>query len=334
MFRFTSRSVLLVCPLWALLSPVPSLGGVIYEHNFGGDGSLSIDGLVPDVDNSGQGVHWASSQFIRTDGSTTSNSVAYLPMPTIQTGDEYLLTVWMQNPNDAASGSINAGFLRGTTPPADVDERFARQDDAILWNSITRENSLGTDGGFLGGIHGEPGVPGPSPEITGPFTVSTKEANKTTIRVTANSSTDYTVVFAFDDGPLEIASSVVSNVDPTEFGGIGYVAISSSGGGKKFDLFRLELVDPDSADFDEDGDVDVADLMIWQRGYDVGTTRGEGDANGDQMVDSFDLDVWRQQFGTGALVVAGVPEPGGCLLLASGLFFCFWRGARMGRQGG
>ncbi|MBA3481832.1 MAG: hypothetical protein H0T51_08460 [Pirellulales bacterium] len=78
----------------------------------------------------------------------------------------------------------------------------------------------------------------------------------------------------------------------------------------------------ESADFDVDGDVDGADFLTWQRG--VGTTSGaapgDGDANGDQMVDANDLDVWRSQFDSTPLAVS-VPEPGSlaCLLIASSI---------------
>lgn len=70
-----------------------------------------------------------------------------------------------------------------------------------------------------------------------------------------------------------------------------------------------------SADFDEDGDVDGADFLVWQRGIGAGTTHGEGDADGNGAVDASDLAAWRFQFGaTGAAAVpigTAVPEPPG-----------------------
>jgi hypothetical protein len=67
-----------------------------------------------------------------------------------------------------------------------------------------------------------------------------------------------------------------------------------------------------SADFDEDGDVDGADLLAWQRGLGVGTTHAEGDADGNGVVDEDDLAAWRFQFGAvDAALPAGsaAPEP-------------------------
>ncbi len=70
-------------------------------------------------------------------------------------------------------------------------------------------------------------------------------------------------------------------------------------------LVRIEFLGSPrivSADFDEDGFVDGADFLAWQRG--VGTAgpaaRDDGDANVDGRVDGRDLDVWQGAFGSGA----------------------------------
>jgi hypothetical protein len=57
----------------------------------------------------------------------------------------------------------------------------------------------------------------------------------------------------------------------------------------------------DDADFDNDGDIDGQDFLIWQRG--------------DSAVNGDDLAIWRGQFGTPA--VAAIPEPAAVLLLAA-----------------
>lgn len=54
---------------------------------------------------------------------------------------------------------------------------------------------------------------------------------------------------------------------------------------------------PYDADFDEDGDVDGEDFLIWQSN--VGTTNGyasDGDANHDGLVNDEDLAIWQEQF--------------------------------------
>lgn len=66
----------------------------------------------------------------------------------------------------------------------------------------------------------------------------------------------------------------------------------------------------DSADFDSDGDVDGEDFLIWQRGFESGSTLAEGDANNDSQVTGADLLIWEEQFGTApAEMVSVVPEP-------------------------
>ena len=76
----------------------------------------------------------------------------------------------------------------------------------------------------------------------------------------------------------------------------------------------------ESADFDEDGDVDGQDFLIWQRGFEAGSTHGEGDANGDMSVDEDDLGVWQVQYGVGPLVATvAVPEPSTTLLALWGI---------------
>lgn len=74
-----------------------------------------------------------------------------------------------------------------------------------------------------------------------------------------------------------------------------------------------EAPTPDfSADFDEDGDVDGADFLSWQRGYGIlsGAAHSQGDANGSGTVDVFDWAVWQEQYGQIPLTATLlVPEP-------------------------
>lgn len=73
-----------------------------------------------------------------------------------------------------------------------------------------------------------------------------------------------------------------------------------------------QLAVPTDADFDDDGDVDGEDFLIWQRNFGVGTTHEMGDANGDNMVDAADLTAWQDAFGSApgsSAATIAVPEP-------------------------
>jgi endonuclease I len=87
-------------------------------------------------------------------------------------------------------------------------------------------------------------------------------------------------------------------------------------GAATLDALTLNLVGTvtaapvETADFDNDGDVDGADLLAWQRGVSLaeGATRGDGDATGDGAVDAADLAVWTGSFEEPP-ERASVPEP-------------------------
>lgn len=69
------------------------------------------------------------------------------------------------------------------------------------------------------------------------------------------------------------------------------------------------------ADFDFDGDVDHADLAIWQASF--GTSAG-GDADGDGDTDGEDILLWQREFaasGGGVLQSVAIPEPNSLILL-------------------
>jgi hypothetical protein len=68
----------------------------------------------------------------------------------------------------------------------------------------------------------------------------------------------------------------------------------------------------DNADFDNDGDVDGADFLTWQRGVGMDGDLPDGNANDDNIIDGADLDIWQTQFGPGAPAApsaGAVPEP-------------------------
>lgn len=78
-----------------------------------------------------------------------------------------------------------------------------------------------------------------------------------------------------------------------------------------------------SADFDEDGDVDAADLAKWKLGFGIanGATHMQGDADGNGAVDGADYLAWQRQFGTtlAAPAAGTIPEPASLAPMAIGV---------------
>lgn len=98
-----------------------------------------------------------------------------------------------------------------------------------------------------------------------------------------------------------------------------------------------------NADFDDDGDVDGGDFLLWQQQFGSSVGAGTGaDGNGDGSVNGGDLALWKSSFGEGATMavteagVAAVPEPaslgigglGGVIVLGWSVLFARKRKAR------
>ena len=66
-----------------------------------------------------------------------------------------------------------------------------------------------------------------------------------------------------------------------------------------------EVLQPESADFNGDGNIDGRDFLAWQRGFgSAPATSEDGDANHDGVVSGADLVVWQNQYGTAPQVSA------------------------------
>lgn len=72
-------------------------------------------------------------------------------------------------------------------------------------------------------------------------------------------------------------------------------------------------------DFDEDFDVDGADLERWRLGFglSMGAAHGQGDSDGDSDVDGADFLLWQRQLESSS--ARGVPEPKGLTLIVGAL---------------
>jgi hypothetical protein len=135
-----------------------------------------------------------------------------------------------------------------------------------------------------------------------------------------------------DDGNVqlfsqELPTGPISTVMPQSFDivapgdatGFVYFRFLTGQNYRGLDNVRLTVL-PTDADFDNNGTVDGADFLAWQRGLGLtgaSATNAAGDADGDMDVDKDDLAVWTSHFGmtSGIAAATAVPEPTAWTLL-------------------
>lgn len=76
----------------------------------------------------------------------------------------------------------------------------------------------------------------------------------------------------------------------------------------------IPTFNPSAGDYNNDGKIDGADFLAWQRGFGSSVTPGSGaDGSGNGVVDAADLTIWKSGFGSATATVgsatAAVPEP-------------------------
>jgi hypothetical protein len=94
----------------------------------------------------------------------------------------------------------------------------------------------------------------------------------------------------------------------------------------RLDLSEIPRLAPLRADYDDDGDVDGEDLLVWQRLLgDTLQPRSGADGDGTGFVDFYDLAAWQGGFGSSSdlpgeslpptATIEKLPEPGGLLMI-------------------
>lgn len=127
------------------------------------------------------------------------------------------------------------------------------------------------------------------------------------------------------------------NLPTTGFGrAIGWAPVDRSDPTKY--VLRIATVNFLAADFEEDFDVDAADLSRWKLGYGtaVGAVHMQGDADGDADVDGADFLIWQRQLGASASAnhaAMPTPEPAAWTLAGAGLLMS-WQVRKSRSAGG
>ena len=234
----------------------------------------------------------------------------------------------VENPNQDPNGLWNPTLwgthedikANGEAMLADVASTPGTEVEAFIDFHSTIPSSVGDDFGFIEISEGDANAPWWQELMTLQPNVGQVEST----------STGWTAA-NFGDFLLNADVDVTFE---TEFGNnrpLSYYHTLGENFGLAFYNSSIQVANPDAADFDEDGDVDEADLVAWQNGYGTtGTaTHFQGDADGDLDVDGADFMIWQRQF-TGSVVAttaSSVPEPGSLVIafLAAITAVCFRR---------
>lgn len=191
----------------------------------------------------------------------------------------------------------------GTTGGIGISGQYNGVVNADQWTRI----AVTVDGSSAGGAYVLTGyIDG---VLAGTSTVSTSPNGREAI-------TDILHLFADDD--FETAAGMINSLafyDEL----LTPEAIAALGGATASGIPIAPLADPD---FNNDGQIDGADFLAWQRGVGInsGATNAQGDANGDGAVNGADLALWKSGYGSAVSAAGAVPEPAamGLALLALG----------------
>jgi hypothetical protein len=172
----------------------------------------------------------------------------------------------------------------------------------------------------------------------GVFTQAEENANPTSFNANNRNNLALSLLGTNGTTTLAATNSAAAGAVETAAGvklpaaGLYYARVT--GAENNVQLYQLSLAVTAilDGDFNENGAVSAADLAAWRTGFATssGATHAMGDADGDAVVDGFDLLRWQQDLGASPAVVAGaaVPEPATAALAIFGLIALRRRGTR------
>ena len=144
-------------------------------------------------------------------------------------------------------------------------------------------------------------------------------------------------VFDLDPAPDPTPENPFPENPPT-FDDVPLLNIPASLEANMIRLTSVSVLSLSEGDYDFDGDVDLADLAVWQSQFGASlrivdqalsprSTLVDADGNGDGVVDASDYTVWRNAFASSAATAVATPEPSALLIASIGsLAFAVRRG--------
>lgn len=301
-------------------------GGLGFQPwNFSGGFHYPADSPYGTLNHFIDGVDFAHSSFNSLNGPAfglTNANVAF--------GGSTARATRVLNAPLTVGGSVSLDFDNPTLRPFDV---FAPSGFVIRLNSgggpvtqagVTERFGFFTTFGFNSGnwsIKDSVGLSDlglPSAQTTGGATLQ--------FTLTSDESYSLEILPLAGGSPLAAATGILAGagfgpIDAIEVlmfengSGNGIPGPASQPSGEReffFNNLSVESANEGNADYDDDGDVDGADFLIWQKTL-GSETELAADGNQDGKVDAADLELWKTQFGASAAssAVVAVPEPVG-----------------------
>ena len=323
---------------------------VLYDENFTGSASTTLNGQIPDVDQNGGFNAWRAHTTYLADGNMTppaGGSGGFLPfIPTA--GHVYTLSASVTGITGAA-GTNNAWIAIGFTESVPSNPQITSNDTRFISGPSTGKawmlfRSNFATGGLTHQTHrgsADNGTTNPA-DFTGSFTAAGDIDLQIVLDTTAAT---YTAAY-YAKRPGDVGYTAVSAgalpLAAQDIGGIGFAtsAAAASIDGRMTN-FTLETTGPiiTPGDVDGNGAVNALDFNIIRDNLFTNVaSRALGDLNSDGTVNFSDFRLWKSAASAEVLAEVGafpVPEPATCgLVAAAGLGLAAFRrrSARSARQ--
>lgn len=322
---------------------------VLYDENFTGSASTTLNGQIPDVDQNGGFNTWRAHSTYLADGNMTppaNGSGGFLPfVPT--PGFVYTLSASITGITGAA-GTNNAWIAMGFTEGVPSNPQVASNDTRFITGPTVGKAWMLFRSNFATGGLTNQTLRGnaDSGTTTGvDYTTVFTAGGDIDLQIVLDTTTPiYTAAF-FAKRPTDPSYSPVSAgalpLNAQDIGGVGFATSAAAANiDARMTNFTLETTGPiiTPGDVDGNGTVNALDFNIIRDNLFTNvTSRALGDLNSDGTVNFSDFRLWKSAASAEVLAEVGafpVPEPATCGLAAAaglGLIAVRRRSARASR---